>query len=341
MNPFVGANRGNSSEMHKFNQDGEETMKNQNADVASPVIEVATRRISPPVDVAARRDGKPEEVTVTTSIVLGRGVRSPKYGKGFIQEIEDGVIKVRFWRHGYKTFHKPEGDYPFDLLDEVRIVKKQSAVERVLARETPTEKKNRARTCRHRENRHFCLKCEGLEDAEIEKWNRYRSTERRINPRGLSLNRYVPVKISSSDQILISKPENALPADEISNAYHCRHCGTITDARTTAARLVLCPHCNEALVPIPEPFQNCQFSAEIGNGARSTNYADAKPIQHAPHSEEAASARGLYTDPNSRFQKGGTGYLRIPLDAPRSTRADAPEWLDCRESFLRTLKKSR
>jgi hypothetical protein len=70
-----------------------------------------------------------------------------------------------------------------------------------------------------------------------------------------------------------------------------------------------------------------------------------RPDETIPEKEishEDALLSDLFTDPNSRFQEGGTGYLRIPLDAPRTDRrADAPEWLDCRESFLRTLRKPR
>jgi hypothetical protein len=49
----------------------------------------------------------------------------------------------------------------------------------------------------------------------------------------------------------------------------------------------------------------------------------------------------LFSEPNNRFQGGGTGYLRIPLDAPRKTRADAPPWFECRASYFRTLRTRR
>jgi hypothetical protein len=58
-------------------------------------------------------------------------------------------------------------------------------------------------------------------------------------------------------------------------------------------------------------------------------------------SDEVNKIKDLYFDPNSRFQKGGTGYLRIPLDEPRNTRADAPEWFHRRDDYFKTLKTSR
>src|SRR4029077_16277352 len=57
---------------------------------------------------------------------------------------------------------------------------------------------------------------------------------------------------------------------------------------------------------------------------------------------DAAIARALFSDPNSRFQRGGTGYLRVPLDEARiMRRLAAPDWLDRRGDFIRTLKASR
>jgi hypothetical protein len=56
---------------------------------------------------------------------------------------------------------------------------------------------------------------------------------------------------------------------------------------------------------------------------------------------EAIPVCDLYSDPNSGFQKGGTGYLRVPLDAPRNTKADSPEWLLDRELFFQTLSPRR
>jgi hypothetical protein len=56
---------------------------------------------------------------------------------------------------------------------------------------------------------------------------------------------------------------------------------------------------------------------------------------------EDITVRDLYCDPNSGFQKGGTGYLRIPLDAPRKTRTDAPEWIPDRGIFIHNLRPRR
>src|SRR5262249_23434926 len=90
-----------------------------------------------------------------------------------------------------------------------------------------------------------------------------------------------------------------------------------------------------------ERFQAAQFSPVIGEGAKRKEYKDAKPILKAPRSKGAKTLRDLCNDPNSRVQKGGTGYLRKPLDEPRSTRADAPEWFHRREGFFKTLSAKR
>jgi len=107
------------------------------------------------------------------------------------------------------------------------------------------------------------------------------------------------------------------------------------------AKLTQCPHCGGAVVAIAERFQATQFSPVIGEGAKRKEYKDAKPIPKAPRSEKAKTLRDLYGDPNSRFQKGGTGYLRVLLDEPRSTRADAPEWLHRRQDFFKTVNVPR
>lgn len=103
--------------------------------------------------------------------------------------------------------------------------------------------------------------------------------------------------------------------------------------------------CGGKLISVPEPYQRSQFSPYVGSGAEQESYGGAAMPVRARHSEaeetEGDIKRDLFTDPNSRVQKGGIGYLRIPLDASRSTRADAPEWFDLRESFLRTFKKTR
>jgi hypothetical protein len=289
--------------------------------------------------------GKPEGNIASPSLVVGRELRSTKYGKGFIAEIEGDAIRVRFWKRGYKTFQKPEAAYPFELLDEVRPVKKQSTVEKVLARETRTEKNKRALCCPHKENRSLCVKCAELPESEIKKWNPQRTTERRINPRGVSLGRYRHVRISSNDRVVVSRAENTVPVKEISLWYRCARCEDITRVPASKAKLTLCPRCGGPVTSIPEPFQSTQFSPHIGNGALAKTYrATATParIRHTEEEEiQDAILIDLFTDPRSGFQRGGTGYLRIPLDAPRSTRADAPEWLDRRESFLVTLRRSR
>ena len=275
--------------------------------------------------------------TQNLEVVLGQEVESPTYGKGYVTEIQGDAITVRFWKRGYKTFHKPEGDYPFVLLDEVRPVEQKSLVERVLARETHAEKKERSRRCQHRENRHLCLKCAGLTESEIKKWNRYRTRGRRIN-RGSS------VSISRMDCVLVSRPESTVPGTDSSYWFECLDCKEVIEVPASKEKLTLCPTCGGTVTSVSEPFQRTQFSPYIGDGAREQNYRTALRVR-ARHTEEEESkadiARDLFTDPNSRFQKGGTGYLHIPLDAPRSTRADAPEWLECRASFLQTLRKSR
>jgi len=80
---------------------------------------------------------------------------------------------------------------------------------------------------------------------------------------------------------------------------------------------------------------------KCGVGARAEDYAGAEPKEPPPTSDDDATIKDLYADPNSRFGPGGTGFLRTPLDAPRGTRAEAPEWLDRRDGFLQTLKQSR
>jgi hypothetical protein len=147
----------------------------------------------------------------------------------------------------------------------------QAIVESLLARETPSEKRGRALRCSHGKCRSLCWKCAGLTSSEIQKWDKHRTKGRRIN-RG-TLNRYIPVKISRADCVLVSRPKSGVSSPDVSNS-------------------------SEFVV-------------------------------------------ALFFDPNSRFQKGGTGYLRIPLDAARSTRADSPAWIHVRESFLRTLRPTR
>jgi hypothetical protein len=92
---------------------------------------------------------------------------------------------------------------------------------------------------------------------------------------------------------------------------------------------------------MPVAFQDCQFSRKIGAGAAGTGYAGSKPPHRQPQSDEEITARGLFLDPNSRVQAGGVGYLRQPLDAPRETRAHAPEWFERRTHFFATLRPRR
>ena len=233
---------------------------------------------------------------------------------------------VRFWRHGYKRFRATELGYPFELIDEVRPLK------------TSAEKLEGY--CKHGESRHFCCRCAGLSDIEIEQWKQYRSNERRITRR-VDSNRYIVVRISRNDCVLISRHESKLSKSEISDWYECLRCGRINEIAASKGRMTECALCHGAVIPVGEPFQTAQFSPRIHDGAERRAYADAQPIQKASRSEEAINTRDLYADPNSRFQEGGTGFLRIPLNEPRSTRADVPEWLDQRQDYFKTLKASR
>jgi hypothetical protein len=302
--------------------------------------ELGIRLLRQILDGWMHREREGGRAVAQPSIVVGRVVRTPKYGKGFIAEIEGSAVKVRFWKHGYKTFHPIEGKYSFEAIHEVRPIKQKSEVERVLARETSAEKRERKYRCQHGGIRGLCLKCEEAMEGSLKKWDKHRTRERHINPSGLSLNCYVPVRISTNDCELISRPVSSVSEKVISSWYECLQCGIVTESAHSGEELTLCEICGGEVRAIPEPFQNSQFSREIGAGAKRGSYADAKPIQRVS-SPEASIARDLFADPNSRFQAGGTGYLRIPLDEARSTRADAPEWLDCRESFLQTLRKSR
>jgi DNA-directed RNA polymerase subunit RPC12/RpoP len=139
---------------------------------------------------------------------------------------------------------------------------------------------------------------------------------------------------------LVSRREKTVAKSEISDWYRCLKCERITEV-PSKDELSKCPHCGGAVVAVAEPFQTTQFSPRIGGGAKRTAYAGAEPIRKAPRSDEAKILRRLYGDPNSRFQKGGTGYLRVSLDEARSTRAAAPDWFHRREDFLKTLKAKR
>jgi hypothetical protein len=225
--------------------------------------------------------------------VLGQNIQSPKYGKGFISEIEPTSITVRFWNHSSKTFYTPDGDYPFELIDGVRQVKKQTLVEKIIARETPLERERRLLSCAHREVRALCCKCQGLTATEMGKWAVYLGKERHIGRRGRSNRAYADVKISKKDCVLVSSPLARFNSDR-------------------------------------EPTSK-----------QLEGYADAPPKRRIPTSDEGIIARDLFLNPNSTFQAGGVGVFRSPLDAPRSTRTCAPDWISRRGIFLRTLAKGR
>ena len=281
-------------------------------EIARPAV--INRRAFRRLNVATRQIERPQEADANLSVVLGRVVQSPEYGRGYIAETEDNAVKVRFWKHGNKRFRQAEGVYPFELLAEVRPLK------------APAEKPGDY--CQHGESRCLCCRCAGLSDREIDQWKPYRSAERHI--RRLAPKRYVGVRISRNDWVLTSRREKR---------YQCLGCERTTEVRSKDEP-TQCPHCGGAVAPVAERFQASQFSPLIGRGAEIKDYLSTAPNRKDPDSEEAA-IRGLYGDPNNRLQKGGTGYLRKPLDEPRSTRADAPEWLHRREDFFKTLKPSR
>lgn len=289
-------------------------------------IKSAPRRVFSRLIVAPSRIEKPQEAGVGLPVVVGRVVRSPKYGRGYVAETEDNAVRVRFWRHGYKTFRVREDGYPFDLTDEVRPLK------------TPLEIQEDY--CQHGENQYFCCKCAGLGDIEIEQWKEYWSNERRITRKAGS-KRYIGVRISRNDCVCTSPRESKVSKSQISDWYECLKCGSINEIASSKGKLAECTHCLGPVILVVEPFQIAQFSPRIHDGAGRSVYADAEPIQKPSCTEAALTIRDLYAHPNSRFQEGGTGYLRIPLDEPRSTRADAPEWLHRREDFFKTFKASR
>ena len=148
-----------------------------------------------------------------------------------------------------------------------------------------------------------------------------------------------------NDSVLVSRRKKTVAKNEISDWYRCLKCERITEV-PSKNELTECPHCGGAVVAVAEPFQTTQFSPRIGGGSKRTAYAGAAPAPKPRRFEGRKLTKGetlkdLYNDPNSRFQKGGTGYLRIPLDEPRSTRAAAPEWLHRRKDFFKTLKANR
>ena len=216
-------------------------------------------------------------------------------------------------------------------------IEEQFMEEIAFAGETPLEKRERAYRCSHGNPRLLCLACAGLSAGEAKPWNRIRTRERFINPRGLSLRSYINNKNSRSDCVLVSRSVRELPATEISDWYECRDCYRTTESPVSKS-VIQCPTCGGPVDSVAEPFQRTQFSPYIGNGAEAENYVG---TYTGGRKMEDIPVRHLYSDPNSRFQEGGTGYLRTPLDAPRKTRADAPEWLLDRELFFSDLKLRR
>lgn len=208
----------------------------------------------------------------------------------------------------------------------------QAIVKRILARETFSEKRERAFRCPHGDYRALCLACAGLGEAELREWNKCRTKQRRILHRpGGRPSEYIAVRTSSADCVLVGR-KGAL-------SYRCLKCNQVT-VMDGGTKLRVCPECGGTVQTIPS-FQSYQFSPEIGQGANRERYGDNTPAAKPALSEKAFAARDLSLDPNSRVNKGGVGHLRIPPDDPRGTRADAPEWLDLRENFFRILRPGR
>jgi hypothetical protein len=216
-------------------------------------------------------------------------------------------------------------------------IEEQSIEEIAFDRETPLERKERAHRRSHGNARLLCLTCAGLSESDAKEWNRLRTRGRCHNARGLSLGSYFPARISESDCVLASRSQSTLSATEISDWYECRDCYRTIESPGNKS-LIQCPTCCGRVDSVAEPFQRTQFSPHMGNGAEAENHVG--PCIERRRMKDIA-VRHLYSDPNSGFQKGGTGYLRVPLDASRKTRADAPEWLPDRELFFQTLKPRR
>jgi hypothetical protein len=261
-------------------------------------------------------------------VELGRAVLSPIYGKGFITDIEEGVVTVRFSKCGEKKFCRPEGGYPFEILDKVRPYKKQSIVEKILDRGTALEKKELALNCEHGNKETLCRRCAGVSDIDYKALKRHITKERRIASRGSYRREYVPVKIARNDCFGVSRAAGAQARN-----HECVNCHEAMEI-VPGKKEPRCPKCAGPMAPIPEQFSRYP-------GITIQNYEGSETTQRGPYSEEAETARELFNDPNSRFQKGGVGHLRIPAAAARNTRADAPEWLDYRQVFIATLKPSR
>ena len=217
------------------------------------------------------------------------------------------------------------------------LVERRSFAEVVFARETPLERKERAYRCPHEDITTLCLTCAGLSVSDVNRWNLLRTIERHIRSHGPSVDPNIRVRISGNDCVLIPRSENTVAATQISDWYECDDCYRTSEVPANKS-LSKCPRCGGPVHPIAEPFQRTNFSPYIGNGAKEENYAG---TYTESRKMESIAVRDLYTDPNSRFQKGGTGFLRIPLDAPRETRAESPDWLPVRGRFIETLRHTR
>lgn len=212
--------------------------------------------------------------------------------------------------------------------------------ERRMGRAEDVDKRRRRYLCSHDVPRTLCLECAGLTEHGAEEWNKNRTTERRIRPLYHKLGKYTGVKISGADRSLISRRAGSVEMGKISEWYECRNCNIVKEV-AKGTKVTLCLRCNGTLAPTAEPFQSFQFSPEIGSGAETHNYAAAGPSDKCV-SKEAGIISDLFCDCNNRFQPGGSGYLRTPLDAARKARrAEAPEWLDRRADFIRNLRPTR
>jgi hypothetical protein len=314
-------------------------MKTTSSEFSKQAIEVVRRRIRPQRNSISR----PEELADSPTLQLGRVVCSPKYGKGYIAGIEENPVKVRvrFWRHGCKYFYQTESGFPFELTSEVRLVKRQSVVEKVLARETSAEKRERGFRCQHGDIRVLCLRCPRLPAEGIEHWKKYRTRERRIRP-SIPRGNYVPVRISTNDCSLITRSPNGVSEREISDWFECVDCGRTYEVAANRNGLAECPNCKGKTVSIAEPFQATCLSPDLVPEGRDRDQDEdedqedgSQRPKRRPRSVEEAQVIDLFNDPRSGFQPGGTGYMRQPLDAPRETRAESPEWLHRRADFLR------
>ena len=87
-----------AGEMHKFSQrkDTSSYMKLAlgHDEIGRQVaIKRAPRGVFPRLNVAASRLEKPQEAGVSPSVVVGRAVQSPKYGRGYVAEVGDDAVR--------------------------------------------------------------------------------------------------------------------------------------------------------------------------------------------------------------------------------------------------------